>query len=90
MVQGEVDRLVGTTRDAVLISPEDAESRSLRNGDAVVLRNDKAEPRGRALIAPVSPGNLHYHALAYACRGWIRITEDERRLSTREGKHVFI
>jgi anaerobic selenocysteine-containing dehydrogenase len=48
-------------REAVLISQEDADRLALSNGDAVVLKNDYGEYRGRAFIARVKPGNLQVH-----------------------------
>jgi hypothetical protein len=37
MAQGDIDNLVGTTRDAVLISQEDGESLSLQRGKHVFI-----------------------------------------------------
>jgi hypothetical protein len=44
-----------------MISSLDARRLGLANGDPVVLRNELAEYHGRALIAPVQPGNLEIH-----------------------------
>lgn len=61
MVHELEDALTGAAREAVMISPADARRLGLANGDRVVLRNDLAEYHGRALIAPVQPGNLEIH-----------------------------
>jgi anaerobic selenocysteine-containing dehydrogenase len=45
----------------VLISRVDAERLGLASGDSVVLRSDYGEFRGRALVAPVTAGNLEVH-----------------------------
>jgi molybdopterin-dependent oxidoreductase alpha subunit len=61
MVQERKDQITGAMREAVLISQEDADRLALSNGDAVVLKNDYGEYRGRAFIARVKPGNLQVH-----------------------------
>jgi molybdopterin-dependent oxidoreductase alpha subunit len=61
MVHELEDALTGAAREAVMISAADAKRLGLANGDRVVLRNDLAEYHGRALIAPVQPGNLEIH-----------------------------
>jgi molybdopterin-dependent oxidoreductase alpha subunit len=61
MVHELEDALTGAAREAVMISAADARRLGLANGDRVVLRNDLAEYHGRALIAPVQPGNLEIH-----------------------------
>ena len=61
MVHELKDALTGAAREAVMISAADARRLGLANGDRVVLRNDLAEYHGRALIAPVQPGNLEIH-----------------------------
>jgi predicted molibdopterin-dependent oxidoreductase YjgC len=55
------DSLTGAAREAILVSPPDAERLSIRDGDALVLRNEVGELRGRAMIAPVTPGSLQVH-----------------------------
>lgn len=55
------DALTGAERDAVLISRFDAERLGLRDGDPLRLVNERGELRGRAMIAPVRPGNLQVH-----------------------------
>ena len=61
MVHEQTDALTGAEREAVLISRVDAERLGLASGDPVVLRSDYGEFRGRALVAPVTPGNLQVH-----------------------------
>jgi molybdopterin-dependent oxidoreductase alpha subunit len=61
MVHELKDSLTGAVREAVMISSLDARRLGLANGDPVVLRNELAEYHGRALIAPVQPGNLEIH-----------------------------
>jgi molybdopterin-dependent oxidoreductase alpha subunit len=61
MVQARRDAITGATRDAVLISGHDAERLGIADGDAVVVRSDHGELRGRALVAPIAPGNLQVH-----------------------------
>jgi molybdopterin-dependent oxidoreductase alpha subunit len=59
MTFGSVDRLMGSkTREAVFISPEDAERLGLDDGDRVVLRSQVGEMGGVIQIAPVRPGTL--------------------------------
>lgn len=52
------DPLTGAHRDEVFISAEDAAELGLREGDAVVLRNEVGELRGRVKIVPIRPRNL--------------------------------
>jgi anaerobic selenocysteine-containing dehydrogenase len=61
MVHELRDALTGAAREAVLVSQEDARRLGLVDGEPVVLRNALGEYRGRALIAPVQPGNLEIH-----------------------------
>jgi molybdopterin-dependent oxidoreductase alpha subunit len=61
MVHEHTDALTGAERQAVLISQADAKRLGLASGDPVVLRSDHGEFRGRALLAPVTPGNLQVH-----------------------------
>jgi molybdopterin-dependent oxidoreductase alpha subunit len=61
MVHEQTDGLTGAARTAVLISAADAERLGLASGDPVVLRSDHGQFHGRALIAPVTPGNLQVH-----------------------------
>jgi anaerobic selenocysteine-containing dehydrogenase len=61
MVHELRDALTGAVREAVLISKEDVRRIGLADGEPVVLRNAIGELHGRALIAPVQPGNLEVH-----------------------------
>ncbi len=59
MTFGSTDRLMGSkTREAIFISPEDAERLSLDDGDRVLLRSQAGEMSGVIQIAPVKPGTL--------------------------------
>jgi anaerobic selenocysteine-containing dehydrogenase len=57
-VLGPVDPLNGAGRDAILMSAEDAAQLGLSAGDAVILRNELGEFRGRVKIDRVAPGSL--------------------------------
>ena len=59
MTFGSVDRLMGSkTREALFISPEDAERLSLDDGDVVMVRSETGEMRGVIQIAPLKSGTL--------------------------------
>jgi predicted molibdopterin-dependent oxidoreductase YjgC len=61
IVQGDRDDHTGATRDAVLISRQDAESLGVADGDPVILSNQVGQFRGHALLAPVKPRTLQIH-----------------------------
>ncbi len=61
MIFERKDALNGALREAVLISSLDAQKLGLRDGDAVRLSSDHGAMEGRALVAPVKPGNLQVH-----------------------------
>jgi len=61
MIHGEVDPITGAQRDAIFISREDADRLGLRAGDAIHLRNDRGEFRGRVKIARIKPGCIQGH-----------------------------
>jgi predicted molibdopterin-dependent oxidoreductase YjgC len=61
MVQERKDAITGAVREAVLMSQVDAKQLGLKDGDAVILRNDLGELKGRVYIAPIKPGNLQVH-----------------------------
>jgi molybdopterin-dependent oxidoreductase alpha subunit len=61
MVQERVDANTGATRDAVLVSREDAAGLGLADGDQVVLTSQAGEFHGLVCIAPMKPGNLEVH-----------------------------
>lgn len=58
MIYDERDPQNGAARDAILISAEDAKSLGIAAGEAIFLRSDCGEFRGRASIARISPGSL--------------------------------
>jgi predicted molibdopterin-dependent oxidoreductase YjgC len=61
MVQERKDSITGAMREAVLISQVDADQLGLKDGDAVILKNELGELKGRVYIAPIKPGNLQVH-----------------------------
>jgi predicted molibdopterin-dependent oxidoreductase YjgC len=61
MVWNDRDSLTGSSRDAVFMSPEDAGRLGVQDGDAVLLRSQVGEFRGRVRISRVAPGNLQVH-----------------------------
>ena len=61
MVQERKDSITGAGRDAVMVSAADAERLGVSDGDAVTVRSAHGEMSGRALIAPMAPGNLQVH-----------------------------
>ena len=61
IVHGATDPLTGAEREAVFISRQDADGLEIGEGDAVVLRNEVGELRGRATIARVKPRTLQVH-----------------------------
>ncbi len=61
MVQERKDAITGAVREAVLMSQTDATQLGLKDGDAVILKNELGELRGRVYIAPIKPGNLQVH-----------------------------
>lgn len=61
IVWGDYDTLTGSVRDEVFMSREDAEALGLNEGDAVLLRSERGEFRGRIRLARIQPGNLQVH-----------------------------
>ncbi|HEX6115759.1 MAG TPA: FdhF/YdeP family oxidoreductase [Solirubrobacterales bacterium] len=61
MVQESRDSITGAVREAVLISAEDAGRLGIADGDEVLVRSGVGEMRGRALVAPLAPGNVQVH-----------------------------
>ncbi len=61
IIHEETDELTGAGREDVLISRQDAARLGIRDGDALLLRNEIGELRGRAQVAPVTPGSLQVH-----------------------------
>ena len=61
IVHAEKDPITGAGRDDVLVASEDAARLGLRTGDAIVLRNELGEFRGRVRIDRIKPGCLQAH-----------------------------
>jgi hypothetical protein len=61
MIHADKDSLTGAIREAILISRPDAERLVIRANAALLLRNELGEFRGRAMVAPVTPGSLQVH-----------------------------
>jgi molybdopterin-dependent oxidoreductase alpha subunit len=61
LIHGETDPLTGATRDAILMSWEDAVRLGLQDGDSIMLRNDRGEFRGRVKIDRIKPGCIQGH-----------------------------
>jgi anaerobic selenocysteine-containing dehydrogenase len=61
MVQQAIDPLTGAGRDAVFISPADAEALKVAEGAPIRLRSEHGTFDGRARRAPIAPGNLEVH-----------------------------
>jgi predicted molibdopterin-dependent oxidoreductase YjgC len=61
MVQKQTDSLTGASRDAVLMSREDAVALQLSEGTRVKLVSPYGHFLGRVFPAPVKPGNLEVH-----------------------------
>ncbi len=58
IIHGDKDLLNGAMRDSILMAREDAQHLGLKDGDAIVLRNDRGEFRGRVKIDRIKPGSL--------------------------------
>lgn len=61
IIHGNVDPLTGAKRDDIFMSKEDSARLGLRNGDAILLRNDRGEFRGRVKIERVKPSSVQGH-----------------------------
>ncbi|GAA3526756.1 FdhF/YdeP family oxidoreductase [Nonomuraea rosea] len=61
MVHERLDGFNGATREAVLMSPYDADRLGLPDGAAVELRSGERTYHGKVLRAPLMPGNLQVH-----------------------------
>jgi predicted molibdopterin-dependent oxidoreductase YjgC len=57
----ETDPLTGLRREDIIMSREDAQRLGLRNGDAIVLRNELGVLHGRVKIDRIKPGCLQAH-----------------------------
>jgi molybdopterin-dependent oxidoreductase alpha subunit len=58
IIHGNKDLLTGALRDDILMAQEDAERLGLKNGDGIVLINERGEFHGRVKIDRVKPGSL--------------------------------
>jgi molybdopterin-dependent oxidoreductase alpha subunit len=58
IIHGNKDLLNGALRDDILMAQEDAVRLGLENGEAILLRNDRGEFRGRVKFDRVKPGSL--------------------------------
>jgi len=61
MVQESKDAITGALREAIFISPTDAEIWGLQQGDRVILSNEQGQYSGRVYLAEIKPGNLQVH-----------------------------
>ena len=61
MVHEDIDPNNAASRDAILISPEDAERLGLGSGDAVELKNSFGNYRGKIMLGPMTTGTLAIH-----------------------------
>lgn len=58
IVQGEKDPQNGAARNDILMAAEDAERLGVRNGEAILLRNERGEFRGRVKVERIKRGNV--------------------------------
>ena len=58
LIYAEVDPLTGASRDAVFMSPEDAEELHLVQGDRISLVNELGRYTGKVFLVPIARGNL--------------------------------
>jgi predicted molibdopterin-dependent oxidoreductase YjgC len=61
IVHEKYDPLTGARRDEVFLNPEDARALGLQEGDAVLLRSEVGEFRGRLKLMPIQPRNVQTH-----------------------------
>jgi molybdopterin-dependent oxidoreductase alpha subunit len=61
MVLAEADPLNGAERDHIIMAREDAARLGVADGDAITLRNELGEYRGRVKIDRIKPGCLQGH-----------------------------
>ncbi|HEV2617160.1 MAG TPA: FdhF/YdeP family oxidoreductase [Candidatus Acidoferrales bacterium] len=61
MIQGNLDPLTGATRDNIFMSQEDASRMGFQDGEAILLRNERGEYRGRVKISRIKPGSIQGH-----------------------------
>jgi predicted molibdopterin-dependent oxidoreductase YjgC len=61
MVHRNKDPLTGAVRDDVFVSPEDASTIGLAEGNPILVRSEVGEFRGRVKITQIRPGNVQVH-----------------------------
>lgn len=61
IIHANRDPITGARRDEVMMSAQDATTLGLTDGDAITLRNEIGEFRGRVKIARIKPGCLQAH-----------------------------
>jgi molybdopterin-dependent oxidoreductase alpha subunit len=61
MIYSATDPLTGLKREDIIMAKEDAERLGLRNGDPILLRNDRGEFRGRVKTGRIKPGSIMGH-----------------------------
>lgn len=61
IIHGEKDPLTGAVREDIFMAAEDAERLGVKNGDAILVRNERGEFRGRVRIDRIKPGSVQGH-----------------------------
>jgi molybdopterin-dependent oxidoreductase alpha subunit len=61
MIYKVSDPLTGLKREDIIMAKEDVERLGLRNGDPILLRNDRGEFHGRVKIDRIKPGCIQGH-----------------------------
>jgi molybdopterin-dependent oxidoreductase alpha subunit len=61
IVHRDRDPLNGARREDVLMNESDARALGIADGDAILLRGETGEMRGRCRFAPIAPGNVQVH-----------------------------
>jgi molybdopterin-dependent oxidoreductase alpha subunit len=61
IINDEVDPLTGARRDDIMMAQVDADRLGLKQGDPIILKNERGEFRGRVRIDRIKPGSLQAH-----------------------------
>lgn len=61
IIHGAKDPLTGASREDILMAAEDAVRLGVKNGEAIVLRNERGEFRGRVRVDRIKPGSVQGH-----------------------------
>jgi molybdopterin-dependent oxidoreductase alpha subunit len=61
LIYGDTDPLTGATRDAVLMSPDDAARLGLHPGEPVAVESAHGTLAARVHLAAIAPGNVQVH-----------------------------